>query len=129
MFGCMTLQFKYTINANRFQGGLVNGNFVANYRAAKAAGIPRIDTYLFPCTGTQDNGVACKPPATQIAELFAAVDSNGMTIDRYWFDLEPTPGGECNAWNLGKAANEALAKQWVAALQNSGRPWGIYANG
>ncbi|KAH7417619.1 glycoside hydrolase family 25 protein [Cadophora sp. MPI-SDFR-AT-0126] len=132
-WGCAATKWQVVVIQGYIQGcsvgGLVNRNFVANYNAAKAAGIPRIDTYLFPCTGTQDTGVACKPPATQIAELFATVDSNGMNISRYWFDLEPTPGGECNAWNIGKAANEALAKQWVAALESSGRPWGIYANG
>lgn len=100
---------------------------MSNYNGAKAAGIPRIDAYLFPCTGTQSNGVPCKPPASQLAEFLAAVDDNGMTIDHYWIDIEPTPGGECNAWNLGASANEELARQWVSLLQNSGRPWGIYA--
>jgi hypothetical protein len=102
---------------------------VSNYKAAKAANISRIDAYLFPCTGNQANGVLCKSPATQISEFLAAIDENGMTISHYWFDLEPTPGGECEAWNLGSAANEALAKQWVAELQKTGRNWGIYANG
>jgi len=114
------------------RGGVVNANFVANYNAAKAAGIARIDAYLFPCTGTQDTGVACKSPATQLQEFLNAVDNNGMSISHYWFDIEPTStarGDDCNAWNLGSSANEALAKQWVAALQGSGRNWGIYANG
>lgn len=116
--------FAYTYN---IQGGKVNANFVINYNAAKAAGIPRIDAYLFPCTGTQSNGVACKTPATQIDEFLAAVDDNNMDIVHYWIDFEPTPGGECNAWNLSKAANAALAREWVSLLQASGRPWGIYA--
>jgi hypothetical protein len=110
----------------------VKSNFVANYNAAKAAGIARIDAYLFPCTGTQDTGVACKSPAAQLQEFLNAVDSNGMTISHYWFDIEPTStanGDACNAWNLGSSANVALAQQWVAALQGSGRNWGIYANG
>ncbi|TVY24113.1 Counting factor 50 protein [Lachnellula hyalina] len=113
-------------------GGAVKSNFAANYKAAQAAGISRIDAYLFPCTGTQSNGVACKSPATQLQEFLNAVDSNGMTIGHYWFDIEPTStanGDACNAWNLGSSANAALAKQWVAALQGSGRKWGIYANG
>jgi len=114
------------------QGGEVKSNFVANYKAAAAAGISRIDAYLFPCTGTQPNGVACKSPATQLQEFLDAVDNNGMKIGHYWFDIEPTStasGDACNAWNLGSSANEALAKQWVSALQGSGRAWGIYANG
>lgn len=113
-------------------GGAVKPNFATNYRAASAAGLSRIDAYLFPCAGTQSNGVACKAPAAQLREFLGAVDGNGMAIGHYWFDIEPTStasGDACNAWNLGSAANEALAKQWVAALQGSGRKWGIYANG
>jgi len=109
-------------------GGQVASNFVANYRAAKNAGISRIDAYMFPCTGTQPTGVACKSPATQLAEFLNAIDSNGMTLGTLWFDIEPT-SGTCNAWNLGATQNTALARQWVSLLQGSGRKWGIYANG
>lgn len=110
------------------QGGQVASNFVANYRAAKSAGVARIDAYMFPCTGTQPTGVACKSPATQLSEFLNAIDSNGMTLGTLWFDIEPT-SGTCNAWNLGATQNTALARQWVSLLQGSGRKWGIYANG
>lgn len=30
-------------------GGAVDSNFVASYRAAKAAGVGKIDAYMFPC--------------------------------------------------------------------------------
>jgi hypothetical protein len=76
--------------------------------------------------------VACKSPATQLSEFLAAIDNNGMTLGHLWFDIEPTStakGDACNAWNLGASANEALAKEWVAALEGSKRTWGIYANG
>ncbi|KAH7390405.1 glycoside hydrolase superfamily [Cadophora sp. MPI-SDFR-AT-0126] len=109
-------------------GGQVASNFVANYRAAKSAGVARIDAYMFPCTGTQPTGVACKSPATQLSEFLNAIDSNGMTLGTLWFDIEPT-SGTCNAWNLGATQNTALARQWVSLLQGSGRKWGIYANG
>ncbi|TAQ87997.1 hypothetical protein B7494_g3671 [Chlorociboria aeruginascens] len=109
-------------------GGAVKSNFVANYNSAKAAGFSAIHAYLFPCTGTQPTGVACKSPSTQLAEFMDAVTSNGMDIEHFWFDIEPTSGA-CNAWNLGTSANEALAQQWVALLQSSGNTWGIYANG
>lgn len=116
------------------QGGAVHDNFVSNYKAAKAAGFSRIDAYLFPCTGTQPTGVACKSPATQLSEFLAAIDDDGMDLGHLWFDIEPTstkaiPPDACNAWNLGASANEALAKEWVAALEGSKRNWGIYANG
>ena len=110
----------------------MKSNFVSNYNAAAAAGFSRIDAYLFPCTGTQSNGVACKDPTTQLSEFLAAIDGNGMTLGYLWFDIEPTStasGDACNAWNLGASANEELATEWVSALQGSGRDWGIYANG
>jgi hypothetical protein len=101
---------------------------VANYNAAHNAGISRIDAYLFPCTGTQPTGVACKSPSAQLAEFLQVIDNNNMNLGYLWFDIEPT-SGTCNAWNLGTSANIALAKQWVSLLQGSGRNWGIYANG
>ncbi len=83
--------------------------------------------------GTHPNGVACKPAKTQLQEFLHAISSNNLKIDRYWFDIEPTKigqnGAQCNCWNFGKQANEALAKEWVAAIKASGRNWGIYANG
>ena len=59
--------------------------------------------------------------------------SNNVKVDRYWFDIEPTKkgvsGAACNGWDFSKQANEALAKEWVAAIKASGRNWGIYGNG
>jgi hypothetical protein len=120
------------IDTNIWQGGEVKDVFVSNYKAAKAAGFSRIDAYLFPCTGTQPTGVACKSTATQLSEFLAAIDDNKMDLGHLWLDIEPTNvanGDACNAWNLGASANEALAKEWVAALEGSKRTWGIYANG
>ncbi|RDW75720.1 hypothetical protein BP5796_06541 [Coleophoma crateriformis] len=113
-------------------GGKVDVNFLPSYQAAKAAGVPRVDAYLFPCTGTQPGGVPCKTPQTQLNEFLAVIKNNKMAISHLWFDIEPTStasGGPCNAWQLSAAANVALAKQWVALLQQSGYSWGIYANG
>ena len=76
--------------------------------------------------------MACKSPATQLSEFLAAIDNNRMSLGHLWLDIEPTStanGDACNAWNLGASANEALAKEWVAALEGSKRTWGIYANG
>ena len=75
--------------------------------------------------------MTCKDPATQLGEFLAAIDSNNMTLDYLWLDIEPTvsPPDACNAWNLGDDENEALAKEWVSLMIGSGRNWGIYANG
>ena len=83
--------------------------------------------------GTHPGGVACKPVKTQLQEFNNLMSSNNVKIDRYWFDIEPTKkgvyGAACNGWDFSKQANEALAKEWVAAIKASGRNWGIYGNG
>ncbi|MCJ1236264.1 hypothetical protein MMC14_004242 [Varicellaria rhodocarpa] len=109
-------------------GGQVDPNFVPAYKAAKAGGIPKVDAYMFPCTGTQPTGVACKSPQTQINELLNVISANKIDVEYIWFDVEPT-SGTCNAWNLGASANFALAKQWVSLLKATGLQWGIYGNG
>ena len=63
----------------------------------------------------------------------AAVDQAGITPTHYWLDIEPTSTtgpdpAPCNSWQLGDSGNEALAKQWVAAIKATNKPWGIYAN-
>ncbi|KAJ8071435.1 hypothetical protein OCU04_001756 [Sclerotinia nivalis] len=113
-------------------GGQVDSNFVASYKNAKAAGFTRIDSYIFPCTGTPTGSEPnCKSVATQMAEYLKVISDNNMDITMLWLDIEPTSvsNSACNAWNLGAAANEKLAKQWVAAMKATGLKWGIYANG
>lgn len=76
--------------------------------------------------------MACKSISTQISEFLAAINSNNIPVNHLWLDIEPEDasqsGVECNAWQLGSAGNEALAKQWVAAIKATGKKWGIYAN-
>ena len=79
-------------------------------------------------TGPQPTGVACKSPTTQINEFLKVISDNNVLVQRLWFDIEPTTG-TCNAWQLSKSGNEALAKQWITALKATGLKWGIYANG
>lgn len=109
-------------------GGQVDSNLVSSYNAARAAGITNIDIYMFPCTGTQPTGVACKSPSTQVNELISAINSNGLQIGTIWLDIEPT-SGTCNAWNLGASSNTALAKQYTSLARSSGLKWGVYGNG
>ena len=83
---------------------------------------------MFPCTGPQPTGVACKSIKKQLDEFLDYIKAHKIIVQRLWFDVEPI-SNECNAWRLSKANNLALAKSWVAALKGSGLKWGIYANG
>ena len=89
-----------------------------------------VDAYMFPCTGTQPNGVACKSPATQISEFEAAVKAAGLNPVHLWLDIEtcssPNP---CTCWNEGGDENEAIAKEFVSLMEKSSYKWGVYANG
>ncbi|KAI9766540.1 MAG: hypothetical protein M1840_006498 [Geoglossum simile] len=108
-------------------GGRVDPNFVPAYRAATGAGFTNIDAYMFPCVGDQPTGVPCKAPEDQVQELIDTINSNGMNIQRLWFDIEPTTG-VCNAWQLGADANLQTARAWIDVLGTTARDWGIYAN-
>ncbi|TEY78208.1 hypothetical protein BOTCAL_0051g00260 [Botryotinia calthae] len=113
-------------------GGQVDKNFVASYNNAKAAGFTWIVSYIFPCTGTPTGSEPnCKSVNTQMTEYLKVISDNNMDIHTLWLDIEPTSvsNSPCNAWNLGAAANENLARQWVAAMKATGLKWGIYANG
>ncbi len=85
---------------------------------------------MFPCTGTQPSST-CKTPQAQLDEFLKVILDNKIIVHRLWFDIEPATAAAtgCNAWNLSKTANLALARQWVAALKATGLKWGIYGNG
>ena len=110
-------------------GGQVDPNMATSYRAAKAAGITNVDAYMFPCTGTGHNGVACKPPTTQITDFENAVRAAGLAPTHLWLDIEPcAAGATCTCWNQNAATNLAVARQFVARMRQSPYSWGVYAN-
>ncbi|RAL66176.1 hypothetical protein DID88_005848 [Monilinia fructigena] len=47
-----------------------------------------------------------------MAEYLKTISDNNMNITTLWLDIELTSASNspCNAWNLGAAANEKLAK-------------------
>ncbi|KAI9886529.1 MAG: hypothetical protein M1823_001640 [Watsoniomyces obsoletus] len=112
-------------------GGQVDPNFLTEYRLARQAGFTDIDAYMWPCTGTQNNGKRCKSIQTQLNELMAVIRDNKLQINRLWLDVEPNePGFICQSWKVGsKEGALNLARQWVAAIKATKMNWGIYGNG
>ena len=93
-------------------------------------GFTSIDAYIFPCTGIQRNGVACKSPSTQISEFEAAVKAAGLEPGHLWLDVETcAPNNPCTCWNQGGDENEAIAKEFISIIAKSTYKWGVYANG
>jgi len=98
--------------------------------SAKAVGLTNIDAYMFPCTGIQPNGVACKSPSTQISEFEAAVKAAGLDPVHLWLDVETcSPSNPCTCWNQGGDENEAIAKEFTSIMAQSTYKWGVYGNG
>ena len=59
--------------------------------------------------------------STQISESLTAIDSNNIPVNHLWLNVGPErasqPDVQCNAWQLGSAGNETLAKQSVAVIK------------
>ena len=106
----------------------MDSNFLDSYKAATKASYTNIDAYMFPCTGSQPTGVACKSVQHQIDEFLDYILKHKIIVQRLRLDVEPT-SGECNAWQESKANHLALAKKWVSTLKKSELKWGIYGNG
>ncbi|KAI9020226.1 glycoside hydrolase superfamily [Phycomyces nitens] len=102
-------------------GGKVDSNCYQNYLNAKAAGISKIDIYMFPCTGRS----TCKSAATQVNELVSYVGANKMIVGRLWFDVEID--SSANNWPSTSSARTTLAA-FHSAWSATGWKWGIYSS-
>lgn len=83
-----------TSSANTSQGGQVDPDFLTNYNAAKAAGINRVDAYLFPCAGVEPTGETCKSLATQLNDFLATIDKNNLHLGHLWLTSSLQPLGQ-----------------------------------
>uniref|UniRef100_A0A6B2LIR1 Lysozyme n=1 Tax=Arcella intermedia TaxID=1963864 RepID=A0A6B2LIR1_9EUKA len=90
--------------------GRVDPNAEANVRNAKAAGIPYVDVYLFPC-------VHCGDPAGQVRALHASVSGYGMM----WLDIEILSWGS-------EANNRVFISEMIKEGKALGIKLGIYTN-
>ena len=69
----------------------------------------------------------CKAPEDQVQELIDTIENNNLTINRLWFDIEPTIT-PCKAWQEDAATNLQTARDFITVLGTTARDWGIYAN-
>ncbi|KAL0078818.1 glycoside hydrolase family 25 protein [Phycomyces blakesleeanus] len=111
----------YTEAYGNNPGGKVDSNCYQNYLNAKAAGISKIDIYMFPCTGRS----TCKSAATQVNELVSYVGTNKMIVGRLWFDVEIDSAA--NNWPSTTTSRTTLAA-FHSAWSATGWKWGIYAS-
>ncbi|KAI8337269.1 glycoside hydrolase superfamily [Chlamydoabsidia padenii] len=102
-------------------GGKVDPNLIQNYKNAKAAGIPVVDLYMFPCTGRS----TCKSPATQVSEFITVMNANKMLIGTIWLDVEVD--SQANNWP-SPTSNKQTLTAFKNAWNGSGLNWGVYSS-
>lgn len=98
--------------------GAMDANGPANVKNARAAGIPYVDIYMFPCRG--------KSATAQVNELI-----NGMGNSNYgqiWLDVETNPSSGCSWNSFSKASNCQFVTELVNAVKAKGKKPGIYSN-
>jgi len=115
-YKCMHSQhgIRFVVPRGFQSTGRVDPNVVQNIRHAKAAGIPVVDVYLFPCAH-------CGNPAGQAHELINAIRGTGHGM--VWIDIETYPG-----WSSNHVSNRNFITAMANALKADGASVGIYTS-
>eukprot|EP00005_Dracoamoeba_jomungandri_P002001 CAMPEP_0174250800 /NCGR_PEP_ID=MMETSP0439-20130205/847_1 /TAXON_ID=0 /ORGANISM="Stereomyxa ramosa, Strain Chinc5" /LENGTH=212 /DNA_ID=CAMNT_0015330963 /DNA_START=76 /DNA_END=714 /DNA_ORIENTATION=+ len=114
VFGCLKQSgYEFAIIRGFRSSGSVDPYVVKNIENARAAGIPYVDVYLFPC-------VSCGNPGTQSAELLSAI--SGQNYGMVWVDIE------VYAWTSSKTTNQRFITEMVGNLTSRGAKVGIYTS-
>ena len=98
--------------------GAFDSNGRTNVANARAAGIPYVDIYMFPCRG--------KSASTQVNELI-----NGMGSSNYgmiWLDIENNPSSGCSWTQASGSSNCQYVTDLVNAVKSHGKTPGIYSS-
>ena len=98
--------------------GAMDVNAVQNIKNARAAGIPNVDVYLFPCRG--------KSAADQVNQMIAGLGSANYGM--IWMDIETNPSSSCNWASFSHASNCEYLGELVNAVKAHGKTPGIYAS-
>ena len=97
--------------------GAFDTNAIANVQNARAAGIPYVDIYMFPCRG--------KSADSQVADLVSRM--SGQNYGMIWLDIETNPSTNCG-WGTGYVSNCQYVTDLVNAVKARGRTPGIYSS-
>lgn len=119
VYQCMKQNgMTYVIIRGYCSFGGVDSHAVTGLQNAKAAGLIT-DVYFFPCTGK-------KSPATQVAEMFAAIPSNlyGMI----WIDVETNTSPGCGWEQHSHEDNCKFLIELINAIKSHGKVPAIYAS-
>ena len=103
----------------RNPGGMIDQNFLQNYKNAREAGYTYIDLYMFPCTGKP----TCKSPQEQVNELVRFIYNNRVIVQTIWLDVEIDR--KAHNWEMGTNGNRQVLRQFYNAWKSTGLKFGI----
>ena len=98
--------------------GAFDSESIQNIANARAAGIPYVDVYMFPCRG--------QSATNQVNQLISSLGS--ANYGQIWLDIETNPSSGCSWANYGGASNCDYVGELIAAVRNKGKAPGIYAS-
>ena len=98
--------------------GAFDSNALANVRNARAAGIPYVDVYMFPCRG--------QSASAQVASLVSNLGS--ANYGQIWLDIEANPSSGCSWAGRSGADNCNYVTELVNAVKAHGKVPGIYSS-
>ena len=98
--------------------GGIDANGINNVNNARAAGIPYVDIYMFPCRG--------KSASTQVDELINHMGSSNFGM--IWLDIETNPSSGCSWASFSGSSNCAHVTEAVNRIRARGKTPGIYSN-
>eukprot|EP00937_MAST-01D_sp_MAST-1D-sp2_P007707 g7707.t1 len=93
--------------------GTVDPNAAATIKAARAAGIKRVDGYLFPC-------YSCGDAAGQVRAASSALQAAGGSV--LWYDIEPFK------WSKDLGSNQAFVRAMIDEGVSLDIKAGVYTN-
>jgi hypothetical protein len=121
---CMVKQHNVSFIVSRawHSYGGFDPSCVETTASALAAGMPRADVYLFPCTST------VLTAEMQLAQLLGNLTNNKVAYGRIWLDIETNTSPGCGWSSSDKAANCAFLSSLIAAFVKAGVKGGVYSS-
>jgi hypothetical protein len=101
--------------------GGVDSNAITTYNNLRAAGMPHIGFYIFPCVGR----ASCASAASQVTSVKNFINTNNMKADSVWLDIEG--GGSC-PWGSVDANKQFYVDMLSAAKSAWPDRYGVYSS-
>jgi len=109
--------YVYAIVRCYRSNGQIDSNAVATIKNAWAAGIERVDVYMFPC-------YSCGDPAGQVTSAVNNLQNNHVNYTAFWLDIE----GGTQYWSATKSNNQNFFVGLVNQAKSMHQKIGVYTS-